>query len=220
MSNSLFLRPAQFPIMHLVHMRLFLAWLCLSSAVFATPAIAVDVYRGIVLPAKIAGFQRGSVTDNEATSPGLGLTISYAAPGIKATVFVYDRGIREMPEGADNAVVHAQARQSFQDIGSAYSDVKVLEALAPGAASCAHFLRAKVSFIDARNGEPELMHSFLYFGSRKGNFVKVRLTYAAKLAFATGVVSESRFTQALCASVKQRRREGPSLWTGCRAYAA
>jgi len=185
-------------------MRSARGWLCLSSVVLcAAPAVAVDAYRGIELPAQLAGFRRGSVTDNEATSPSLGLTIAYGAPGIKATVFVYNSGIQRLPEGTNNVTVHAQAQQALQDITNAYSGVHILEPLAPGPGSCANFLRAKVSYKDKRPDATELLHSFLYIGSRKGNFLKVRLSYAAKLAFATGVVSEFRFTQAFCALVNQ-----------------
>lgn len=184
-------------------MRSIRSALCVSVLVLGThPAIAADVYRGLALPAELAGFERGEMTDFEPRAKGFGMSIRYDTPGIKATVYLYDMGIRGLPEGADNQNVQAQAQQSMRDIEQMHSDVRILEAFAHGPDSCSNFLRTKVSYIEARSGAA--LHSYLYLGSKKGNFVKLRVSHGAELPFAIDAAkSELRFAQSLCRSVNQ-----------------
>lgn len=177
----------------------------LAVAVFLGPCFtyvaAADHYRGIWLPTELGGFERGPIYDNEAQMPGLGITVAYSAPGVKATVFVYDLRNRSLPEGIDNAVVKEHSQQALADILSVHSNVSVLEPLAPATGSCSNFLRVKLSYVERGGGSGEVIHSYLYLGTRRGSFVKLRLSYPVSLAFKTGVVSEARFAQALCRSV-------------------
>jgi hypothetical protein len=167
---------------------------------FSLPVMASDFHRGIQLPTEISGFNRIEVIDNEATSKGLGITIAYGAPGIKATVFIYDMGITGLREGINNPTVKAHAQQALQDIFRVHPDAKVLDKLSQGSGSCTSYLRAKLVYEEGPELTREAFHSYLYLGSKKGSFVKVRVSYPARLAFATGVMSESRFMEAICAS--------------------
>ncbi len=165
--------------------------------------MASDFYRGIKIPVQISGFNRIKVIDNEPTSKGLGITISYGTPDIKATVFIYDKGITDLREGINNPTVQAHAQQALQDIFTIHPDAKVLDMLKQGSGSCTSYLRVKLVYEEGQDHTREAIHSYLYLGSKKGNFVKVRVSYPARLAFATGVMSESRFMEALCASTNQ-----------------
>lgn len=170
---------------------------------FTLPATASELYRGIRLPVEISGFNRIQVINNESTSKGLGITISYSAPGIKATVFIYDKGISDLREGINNPIVQTHAQQALQDIFTIHPDAKVLDDLHQGSGSCTSYLRVKLVYEEGQDRAREAFHSYLYLSSKKGSFVKVRVSYPARLAFATGVMSESRFMEALCASTNQ-----------------
>jgi hypothetical protein len=167
---------------------------------FTLPAVASSFYQGIEIPVEISDFNRIEVIDNESTSKGLGVTISYGSPGIKATVFIYNKGIADLGEGINNRIVQAHAQQAIQDIFTVHPDAKVLDMLNQGSGSCASYLRVKVVYDEGQDQTREKFHSYLYLGSKKGNFIKVRVSYPARLAFAKGVMSESRFMEALCAS--------------------
>ncbi len=159
-----------------------------------------DLTRGFTLPSELAGFQRGTIIDNEPRSKGLGISVPYTAPGVQATVYIYDRGIQSLPDGFEAPAVQEQAQQAVRDIFITYTEVHELKKLAPGVGSCSKFLRAEFSYINPRSNPAELLHSYLYVGGRKGNFVKIRITHPAKFASAIGEVAELRFAQELCKS--------------------
>ena len=184
-----------------MHSRLFLAICMIPSSLFSPLAVAADSYRGIPLPAQLGGLERGTIIDNEVRSRGLGITVAYGSSGVKATVFIYNLGIQDLIEGIESPTVKAHAQQTLKDIIESHTDVSVLEPLSPGIGSCAGFLRAKLSYVEKGGSTAEPLHSYVYLSSRKGSFVKARVSYAARIAFATGTLSESRFAEALCATV-------------------
>lgn len=181
-----------------MHSLRFKAIALCSLLPLAVPTGAADDFRGITLPIEIAGFQRGSIIDYEAQRKGLGISVAYGAQNIKATVFIYDMTIKNLPEGINNLTVQREAQRAFQEILQAHPEAETLEPLSKDSGACANFLSAKVLYQGDSNQPNEPLYSHLYFGSRRGNFVKVRLTYAVKHAFATGVYYEPRFAQALC----------------------
>jgi hypothetical protein len=170
----------------------------LLAAQVVVEARAQESVRGFRFPAALAGFERGEILDNEHRGKGLGVSVAYRAPGIKATVFVYDLQIRDLPEGIGSPVVQAQAVQAVRDVFAAYVDVQVLEDLAPGPQRCGDFLRAKLSYIEPRSTAKEVLHSYVYLGSKGGSFVKLRLTYPAAMAASGAASAERAFAQALC----------------------
>ncbi len=186
-----------------MHSLRFKALAFCSLLPLAVPTGAADDFRGIRLPIEIAGFQRGSIIDYEARKKGLGISVAYGGHNIKATVFIYDMEIENLPEGINNLTVQKQAQRAFQDILQAHPEAETLEPLSKGSGACATFLSAKVLYQGDPSRPNEPLYSHLYLGSRRGNFVKVRLTYAAKHAFATGVLFEARFAQALCRAANE-----------------
>jgi hypothetical protein len=170
----------------------------LLAAQVVAHAGAQEAVRGFRFPAELAGFQRGEILDNERRGKGLGVTVPYGAPGIKATVIVYDLQIQNLPEGIGSPVIQSQAVQAVRDVLATYVDVQVLEDLAPGQQHCASFLRAKLSYVDPRSPMKELLHSYVYLGSKGGSFVKLRLTYPAAMAASGAESAGQAFGQALC----------------------
>src|SRR5215468_5314654 len=66
-----------------------------------------DVIRaGLTFPASLLDLKRISVRDYE--NPGLGFSIGYQSAAITATVYVYDRSIRNIPTGIDSPEVRAE----------------------------------------------------------------------------------------------------------------
>jgi hypothetical protein len=189
-----------------MHVFRALAVSALAAAHFfvpCTPAHAESAGTAFVFPAELAGFSRGSQIDFEGRQPGLGIGIPYSAEGMQATVYVYDNRVVDLPEGIESSVFRTQALQAEGDVVNTYRDVRVLSAPARGSGHCGNFLRTKFSFASPRGGSGGSVHSYLYLGSRKGNFVKARITYPADASVAASDAAQERFTQALCKLVSE-----------------
>lgn len=52
----------------------------------------LDKHSGIPLPETMGKFKRTKVIDNELEYPGLGTTVFYNTPGLKATLYIYNMG--------------------------------------------------------------------------------------------------------------------------------
>jgi hypothetical protein len=181
-----------------------------ASLLFATAqvflssaAIAADSRTAFTFPAAVAGFHRGEPIDFESRQPGLGIGIPYGVSGVKVTVYVYNLRLENLPEGIESNVIRAQLRQAQGDVFNAYSNVQILADEAPGTGSCSSFLRMKFGFEDPRRTQAQKFHSYLYLGSRKGNFVKARITYSAETEVITNEEAQGRFAQALCKLVNE-----------------
>jgi hypothetical protein len=74
--------------------------------------------RGIKFPERIATFERvGQVTNNEIGAKGLGFTIAYGRTSLgKATIFVYDKGIPDIPDGPDGLLVLREFNLATEDV--------------------------------------------------------------------------------------------------------
>jgi hypothetical protein len=170
----------------------------ISLALPTVPSLAQDTFRGIVLPSQLGTLQRGKVTNNEMTSPGMGVTVAYGAPGIKATVFIYDLGVPNLQGDAQSRVLREHAEQSVRDVLQVNSDVEIVEPLQPATGDCGKFLRAKMKYKERNDVTRELLESHLYLGIHRGQYLKVRFTYPTRIAFSSGVVAEARFAAAFC----------------------
>ena len=83
---------------------------------------------GIVLPYEIGWLHFQSVTDNEPVTPGFGQTIAYGAPGIKATVYVYDKGRSDIPKDVSASLVKDALKSAVSDMMTVNPKAKALEA--------------------------------------------------------------------------------------------
>lgn len=175
--------------------RLALAAVLIAACTSAVAATAAGAFE---FPAMLGGFLRGEQIDFESREPGLGIGVHYFGPGVKATVYVYGFRIADLPEGIESDVVRVHAQQAAEDIRAVNGEVEVLSAQAPGSGHCTSFLQAKYSFADRGSPSGGAAHSYLYLGSRKGNFVKVRITYPAQGDLAAKEAAQERFAQALC----------------------
>jgi hypothetical protein len=93
--------------------------------------VSMAVARGKFLPTVIAFSDKGSmlglpyelgwlhfdgVTDHEPAAAGLVQSIAYGAPGIKATVYVYDRMLTDIPSDIDASVVRNELEVSVSEL--------------------------------------------------------------------------------------------------------
>lgn len=168
-----------------------------------TSAWAANAADAFAFPAELAGFTRGSQIDFESKEPGLGIGIPYLGPDIKVTVYVYDYRIPDLPEGIGSDAARAQARAAEDAILVVNRDAMVLSTQAPGSGHCSSFLQAKYSFADPQGPPGRTAHTYLYLGSRKGNFVKVRITYPLRADIELKEYVQERFAQALCKLVNE-----------------
>lgn len=176
---------------------------CAALGAAAPVAAASDTIRGVPFPLELADFRRGPVIDNEPNHPGLGVSIPYSGPGVVATVFVYDLGLSNIPSGVVSREVRAQAAQAEREIFSARPNVEVLQPLSAGEASCQRFLRAKYRFPEHSSVANQWVHSYLYVGSAKGNFVKIRLSYREGAGLLFRADAANRFAAAICTLTSQ-----------------
>ena len=75
--------------------------LLLSFSAFAN----TKMINGIKFPDSLAGFELRKTIDSESLSPGLGVTLYYNIPGVKASVYVYDKSFPQIKSGIDSPVV-------------------------------------------------------------------------------------------------------------------
>ena len=71
----------------------------LFFALLLSLSAQAELVRGINFPSQLGPFELMRVIDNEKSNPGFGASVLYNAPGIKATVFIYDYGHGHIPDG-------------------------------------------------------------------------------------------------------------------------
>jgi hypothetical protein len=84
----------------------------------------VDPATGILFPYEIGWMHLDKAVDNEPAHPGLGLTISYSALNIQASVYVYSKNIEPFPEMFDLNFVTPEFDAGASDLLGFNSDVR------------------------------------------------------------------------------------------------
>ena len=175
--------------------RLFLFFLLLVSA-----PLRADPIAGVDLPARLADFELRSAVDHERAYPGYGKSFQYSAPGVKATVYVYNKELPNLPDG----VTSPQARQEFltarSEVRHFHADMvigKREELLMIGTTPVLH---DEYQYREGSAGDEVSSH--LYLTVRAGNFLKLRVTYLAHEQFESSQLVVERFLKALYAPSK------------------
>ena len=137
-----------------------------------------DSYYEIEMPRIISGLERGEATVNEIQPPGLGVSIPYRGKGIQATVYIYDLGYEEIPDGPESDLVISQLWKTVDDVQSAldqgiYEAAQLKDKFGTGSPSRGReFLCAELEL--RQNGLIE--DSYIYLTGFKKKFIKVRIT--------------------------------------------
>jgi hypothetical protein len=71
---------------------------------------------GVALEPAYAGFMCRKVTENEKTNPGLGYTVAYERDLGGATICIYSKNHREIPDGPSSQVAMEEFEQATQEI--------------------------------------------------------------------------------------------------------
>mgnify|MGYP006088620155 CR=1 FL=1 len=132
----------------------------------------------VVFPDSIQAFQKSEMIDNEAEHPGLGCTVPYNAPGVKATIYVYDLNFEVIPDGPESECVLQHFRNEVAQLTQMvehglYASASVNQVYVTGGPERGReFLCADISI--RQNGQE--LDSYLYLTGYDGKFVKVRVT--------------------------------------------
>jgi hypothetical protein len=179
----------------------------LGLAVLVSVGLAADAAKppkpytepatGLVFPLKLGGMDFGGASGYDKKELGVSLRYEVEKPiDIWADIYIYDMGVKKIPEGTDSDGVRAafeDARQSVltMEKRGRYKDVKVVVekplALKVGEKNLA-FLTATFEYTilpdKDSTDEPRAVVSHLFVSAYRGQFLKVRCTYntAAKEA--------------------------------------
>jgi hypothetical protein len=153
----------------------------LGLAALALGAAHAAAYYGLTFPERIGGAEIGPVTDFEKNDPGYGYGVHYRKPGWVIDVYIYDAGVKPVPDGLDSGAIKRQFEESQGEIFALgrrgdYANVAVKRSytLRDGSGG-PRFLCADYTFARKDMGDVD---SFLCMTAWKGEFVKFRLTVA------------------------------------------
>lgn len=65
----------------------------------------IDKHSGMTIPSMLGGLTKSRLIDNESEHPGLGISVYYGAPRIKATVYIYTLGNQHIPDGIQSQAI-------------------------------------------------------------------------------------------------------------------
>ena len=141
---------------------------------FGSVLACAETFNGINLPRNIAEFHYQKFVDYERTKQkGLGYGVEYSAPGVKATVFIYNFNF-QVSNSVDSQEVRNAFLQAIKDIKHVYPNVQQLEEPKKISIGGQDFMFAKFRVLQGN----ENLISYIYITSAKRNFIKVRLTYS------------------------------------------
>jgi len=160
--------------------------------------VHADVVGGIDFPRTLASCKLRSVIDNEKSNPGLGVTLLYNAPLVKVSVFVYDHSQRNIPEGIDSSVIRNEFAEARNNVQQMYPDAQIMVREGRFLVADIPILHSAFQHTEMKPGLREAVFSHLYLTARKGNFIKVRVTYLLNERPELGYRIQTQFIEELC----------------------
>lgn len=163
-------------------MKFRLPALLVAAAVAATAAVAAPVHEPaiqVTFPDPLGGL---SLTGRTVfPEKGAGVSIVYERPGLRGAVYVYDAGVRHIPNGVGNTIVQRHFMEATQALGVAVRE-------RPEAGTPRPIGSAKISAFPGC-GPQFLWRAFVldlggtamttrtYVTGLNGQFVKLRISY-------------------------------------------
>lgn len=152
----------------------------MGVAMFSAPATAqlASIEKEFPLPPAIAGMAKGQATDFEAKKAGLGYGFIYSMTGARADIFIYDLGMKNIPDGPKNDIITSQLERAKQDIYTVqkkggYTGVQLKSSFdVNNAAGKPLFLCAYFQLVRKDSGVSD---SYLCVTGAAKKFVKVRI---------------------------------------------
>jgi hypothetical protein len=157
------------------------------------------------LPDAAGGFRRGDTTEHEATRPGFGTGVEYAAPSRSAvaSVQIYSRGQARIPEDPASPEIEAELSRSVEELLEAVrgrpgrrlaEERRGTQALGPGAGP-----GLRCATLRGAYGRTMAVVEQLCFGGAAGRFLKVQITTGERSARG---VDSTEFLTAVTASAR------------------
>lgn len=147
---------------------------------FTTAFAEKDPNSILEIPSNLGDLNKSKVIDNEPKYSGLGTTIYYNCPGIKATVYIYCMGIKIIPDGIESNVIQQAFDMAQADIREAArrgyfkltSELTTSTTILDPETKLISALTA--SFSCQEKGEDLI--SVLYVFGRKNQIIKIRIS--------------------------------------------
>lgn len=137
---------------------------------------------GIIFPDRLGTLPKHSqISDYEATTPGLGISVAYNGPGITVTIYLYTLGLDTVPADLDSPLLNKHFKDSARDVQRAgelgyYEKVRSLpegRSTWSSRPDATRSLHARFSY--TQRGVERLSH--LHLLGFKNHFLKIRYTH-------------------------------------------
>lgn len=161
-----------------------------------------EVIGGVDYPPRLVEFELKKVINNEASNPGLGTTIYYNTPGVKVSIFVYDKKTPNIPDDAESAIVRREFFESSANIQTLNPNAKKVVKDRVVTIGSKRLLEAIYQYPESRLNEAEPVISHLILTTKNGKFVKIRSTYSAVDQPERGFRTHASFISALARLLK------------------
>lgn len=148
--------------------------------------------------------------ENRYSDRRLGRSFGYNASGISLSIYVYDYGIKDIPDGADSTALCEQYEGAKREIerGGNYENVKFRGEVSRPLNDAPQAPRTREAVYEFdRNGVHAL--SVLWFLAADGHFLKLRLSLRAEVADELDG-ARTEILGALAESIAQRRKLVPA----------
>ena len=159
---------------------------------------------GLAIPERVGGLVRGQPVDYETKAPGLGYSVRFSGPpGQVVDVYLYDLGLKAIPDDIESGIVKGQLASAKGDIvelgrRGAYGNVTELDEFSVADGGKTGFRCASFSYLRGERKDVDVS-SYVCLTSWRNKFVKIRMT-AVK-----GQLSRSDLTDFVKAWIKLLR---------------
>jgi hypothetical protein len=123
---------------------------------------------GLTFPFEIGWLHFDKGEDNEQEEPGLGQSLSYKAPGIICSLYIYDRGLANIPDDVADAAVVEEFESASREIAEHRPDFEAVPDQQQGQDCLERYYRV---------GEQGQQASLLWLTTSRGRFIKARVTW-------------------------------------------
>jgi hypothetical protein len=132
------------------------------------PVIVHRDISGLMFPFEIGWLHFDKSENNEVDAPGLGHSLNYNAPGITGSLYVYDRGLANIPDDVANAVVQDEFEKAAQEIDTHRPDLAASPDVPPRQDCLERYYRV---------GDSGRQASLLSLTTSRQRFIRARVTW-------------------------------------------
>ena len=137
---------------------------------------------GLAIPDQVSGLAREQVSDFEMKAPGLGYSVRFSRPPLRADVYIYDFQLKVIPADLESPTMQNQIARAKGDIfglerRGQYSNVDEKDEFKIGDAGKTRFVCSEFSYSQV-DKQGQQVESYLCLTSWNNKFVKIRMTAA------------------------------------------